>query len=211
MKKPKATNQSRRRRKSWILLRKILARLPPAERRTKPAGSIEPTASRQTGRCTRLCMGSINFCEFSAYSFSYFDCLFWSVPRSSLRSLFFATTAVAFSSASLALVSASSAMPPSQDRHSASPATLLSARHPSQATSLFLVAVVPEAMLAHLKHIAHVQPGAFPQSFGFVRGQPARCPEDKHLSVRKAQSELGLSTQHLQVETFLSSLFTQAH
>ena len=101
--------------------------------------------------CTRLCMGSINYCEFSACSFLYFDCLFLSLPRSSLRSFFFAATAVAFSSASLALVSASSAMAPSQDRHSASPATLLSARHPSQATSIFLAAVVPEAMLAHLK------------------------------------------------------------
>ena len=90
-------------------------------------------------------------------------------PRSSLRSFFFAATAVAFSSASLALVSASSAMAPSQDRHSASPATLISARHPSQATSLFLVAVVPEAMLAHLKHIAPVQPVAFPRRFGFVK------------------------------------------
>ena len=83
-------------------------------------------------------MRSIGFCEFSAYSFSYFDCLFLSSPRSSLRSFFFAATAVAFSSASLALVSASSAMAPSQDRNSASPATLLPARHPSQATSIFL-------------------------------------------------------------------------
>ena len=48
-------------------------------------------------------------------------------------------------------------------------------------------------------------------TFRVCQGQPARCPEEKHLSVRKAQSELGLSTQHLQVETFLSSLFTQAH
>ena len=109
-----------------------------------------------------------NFCEFSGYSFSYFNCPFLSLPRSSLRSFFFAATAVAFSSASLALVSASSAMAPSQDRHSASLATLLSARHPSQATSLFLVAVVPEAMLAHLKHIAPVQPVAFPRRLVFV-------------------------------------------
>ena len=76
--------------------------------------------------CTRLCMGSINFCE----SFSYFDCLFLSSPRSSLRSFFFAATAVAFSSASLALVSALSAMAPGQDHNSAPPATLLPARHP---------------------------------------------------------------------------------
>ena len=132
-------------------------------------------------------MGSINFCEFSACSFSYFNCLFLSLPRSSLRSFFFfAATAVAFSSASLALVSASSAMAPSQDRHSASPATLLSARHPSQATSIFLVAVVPEAMLAHLKHIAPVQPVAFPRRFVFVSDNLPECPEDKHLSVRKA-------------------------
>ena len=89
--------------------------------------------------CTRLCMGSINFCEFS---FSYFDCLFLSSPRSSLRSFFFAAMAVAFSSASLALVSASSAMAPDQDHNSASPATLLPARHPPQATSLFLATVV---------------------------------------------------------------------
>ena len=116
-----------------------------------------------------FCMGSINFCAFSACSFSYFDCLFLSLPRSSLRSFFFAATAVAFSSASLALVSASSAMAPSQDRHSASPATLLSARHPPQTTSLFLATVVPEAMLAHLKHIAPVQPVAFPRRFVFVR------------------------------------------
>ena len=89
-------------------------------------------------------MGSINFCEFSAHSFSYFDCLFLSSPRSSLRSFFFATTAVAFSSARLALVSASSAMAPGQDRNSASPATLLPARHPPQATSLFLATVVAQ-------------------------------------------------------------------
>ena len=72
--------------------------------------------------CTRLCMGSINFCEFS---FSYFDCLVLSSPRSSLRSFFFAATAIAFSSASLALVSASSAMALGQDHNSTSPATLL--------------------------------------------------------------------------------------
>ena len=63
-------------------------------------------------------------------------------------------------------------MAPSQDLHSASPATLLSARHPSQATSLFLVAVVPEAMLAHLKHIALVQPVAFRRRFVFVSDNP---------------------------------------
>ena len=39
-------------------------------------------------------------------------------------------------------------MAPCQDRRAASPAALLSARHPSQATSFFLVAVVPEAVLA---------------------------------------------------------------
>ena len=97
--------------------------------------------------CTRLCMGSINFCEFSAYSFSYFDCLFLSSPRSSLRSFFFAAKAVAFSSASLALVPASSAMALGQDRNSALPATLLPARHPPQATSLFLATVAPKAEL----------------------------------------------------------------
>ena len=150
-------------------------------------------------------MGSTNFCEFSAYSFSYFNCLFLSSPRSSLRFSFFAATAVAFSSASLALVSASSAMAPGQDRNSASTATLLPVRHPSQATSFFLVAVGPEAVLAHLKHIALVQPVVFPRRFVFVSDN---LP---NVSVRKAQSELGLSAQHLQVETFLSSLFTQAH
>ena len=115
-----------------------------------------------------FCMGSISFCEFSAYSFSYVDCLFLSSPRSSLRSFFFAATAVAFSSASLALVSASSAMAPGQDRNSASPATLLPVWHPSQATSIFLATVVPEAVLAHLKHIAPVQPIVFPRRFVFV-------------------------------------------
>ena len=39
--------------------------------------------------CTRLCMRSINFCEFSASSFSYFDCPFLSSPRSSPRSFLF--------------------------------------------------------------------------------------------------------------------------
>ena len=92
--------------------------------------------------CTRLCMGFISFCEFSTYSFSYFDCLFLNSPRSSLRSFFFAAMAIAFSSASLALVSASSAMAPGQDHNSASPATRLPARHPPQATSLFLATVV---------------------------------------------------------------------
>ena len=102
--------------------------------------------------CTRLCMGSISFCEFSAYSFSYFDCLFLSSPRSPLRSFFFAATAVAFSSASLALVSASSATAPGQDRNSASPATLLPAWHPPQGTSLFLVTEVPSELGLSTQH-----------------------------------------------------------
>ena len=104
--------------------------------------TVRDSCNAELPICTRLCMGSISFCEFSAYSFSYFDCPFLSSPRSLLRSFFFAATAVAFSSASLALVSASSAMAPGQDRNSASPATLLPARHHSQATSLFLASVV---------------------------------------------------------------------
>ena len=67
-----------------------------------------------------------------------------------------------------ALDFASSAMAPGQDRNSASPATLLPARHPPQATSLFLATVAPEVVLAHLKHIARVQPVAFPRRFVFV-------------------------------------------
>ena len=71
-----------------------------------------------------------NFCEFS---FPYFDCL--------------------FSSASLALVSALSAMAPGQDHNSTSPATLLPARHPPQATSLFLVTVVPSELGLSTQHL----------------------------------------------------------
>ena len=59
-------------------------------------------------------------------------------------------------------------MAPGQDRNSASPATLQLARHPPQATSLFLATVAPEAVLAHLKHVARVQPVAFPRRFVFV-------------------------------------------
>ena len=70
----------------------------------------------------------------------------------------------------------------------------------------FLTTVVPEAMFAHMKLIAPVQPIAFPRRFVFVSDNLLNVLEDKHLSVRKAQSELGLSTQHLQVETFLSNL-----
>ena len=54
--------------------------------------------------CTRLCMGSINFCEFSACSFSYLNCPFLSLPRSSLRSFFFAATAVSKKSSECGVV-----------------------------------------------------------------------------------------------------------
>ena len=118
--------------------------------------------------CTRLCMGSINFCDFSACSFSYLNCPFLSLPRSLLRSFFFAATAVAFSSASLALVSVSSTMAPSQDRHSASPVISAICVASSTSNIIFLATVIPEAMFAHLKLIAPVQPIAFPRRLVFV-------------------------------------------